>query len=49
MTDRERDESVPEDTPATHSTDPDDENKEKDAAVDQQSEESMDGSDAPAW
>ena len=49
MIDRERDESIPEETPATHATDPDDEKKDKDATVDEQSEQSMDGSDAPAW
>ena len=52
MIERERDESVAEDTPATHSTDPDEEQKDKkdqDATVDEQSEQSMDGSDAPAW
>ena len=47
----ERDDSVPEDVPAKHSTDEDEsqEKKDKDAAVDHASEQSMDGSDPPAW
>ena len=49
MIDREREESVPEEAPATKPTDPDDEQADKDATVDEQSEQSMDGSDAPAW
>lgn len=51
MDDKERDESVPEDVPAKHSTDEDSDasEKEKDASVDHSSEQSMDGSDPPAW
>ena len=53
MSDREqdRDESVPDESPAKHSTDEDSEEtkKKKDAAVDHASEQSMDGSDPPAW
>lgn len=48
---KERDESVPDQVPAKHSTDDDDEatDEEKDEAVDHSSEQSMDGSDSPAW
>ena len=49
MNDRDRDETTPKEAPATHPTDEDDEKKDKDAAVDEASEQSMDGSDAPAW
>ncbi len=49
MAERERDDTSPEDVPATNPTDEDDETNDKDAAVDETSEESMDGSDAPAW
>ncbi len=50
MNERERDESTSEDVQATHPTDEDDEKKDdKDAAVDEASEQSMDGSDAPSW
>jgi hypothetical protein len=50
-----RDEKEPDDLAtkglAKHPTDDDEnqESKDKDAAVDEASEESMDGSDAPAW
>ena len=51
MTDKDRDPTAPESAPAKHPTDEDDEKeaKEKDAAVDEASEQSMDGSDAPSW
>ena len=53
MSDREqdRDGSVPKDVPAKHSTaeEPDEDKEKKDAAVDEASEQSMDGSDPPAW
>ena len=47
---RERDESASEGL-AKHPTDDDEnqESKDKDAAVEEASKESMDGSDAPAW
>ena len=47
----ERDETVPDQVPAKHSTDEDEEatKKKKDEAVDHASEQSMDGSDPPAW
>ena len=46
------DESVPDEAPAAHPADEDDDAKtkeEQDAAVDEASEQSMDGSDPPAW
>jgi hypothetical protein len=48
---KDRDETVPDEVPAKHPTDEskDQEKKDKDAAVDAVSEQSMDGSDAPAW
>ncbi len=53
MTDRDKkdhDDTVEdEDVPARQPTDEDDERAAKDAAVDQASEQSMDGSDSPAW
>ncbi|MBW3594793.1 MAG: hypothetical protein KY391_04375 [Actinobacteria bacterium] len=49
----EHDESVPDRVPAIESTDEEDDEdkdkKEKDATVDHTSEQSMDGSDPPAW
>jgi len=48
---QERDESVPDRVPAVESTedDSDDDKKKQDATADHASEQSMDGSDAPAW
>ena len=47
---KERDESGPDRVPAKHPTDDTEASKEdKDAAVDETSEQSMDGSDPPAW
>ena len=49
---KDRDESALEEAAAKHPSDEDDEAKtkeEQDAAVDEASEQSMDGSDPPAW
>ncbi len=47
----ERDDSVPDRVPAVDSTgeDSEEDKKKKDATVDHASEQSMDGSDPPAW
>jgi hypothetical protein len=49
--DKERDDAAVEGGLAKHPTDDDEnqESKDKDAAVDEASEQSMDGSDAPSW
>ena len=51
MTEQDRDKTLPENAPAKHPTDEDDrkDEKDQDAAVDEASEQSMDGSDAPSW
>ena len=48
---KEKDNTVPDEVPAKHPTaeSEDQEKKDKDATADHASEQSMDGSDAPAW
>ena len=47
--DKKEDDSTSEEVPARQPTDKDDDKAKKDEAVDEASEQSMDGSDPPAW